>query len=261
MTNNILHTYSSGGLGDALLVLSKLIRLNKESGQKIHWSHLEKHKCHTRPVNDLMSSAAFLVKGSEFMYSENPQKEAMELAATAEGVYIHTRAIDRKYAMELFIAPLQCKNNIKELPAKFICVQSAAGRMHDTTKRVITQKAINQLKTAVPGFAIVLLGPEYVPMDDTTLEDGLNFSGRTQSILDALCIINHSKGFVGHDGVMSYYAMMQKKATMVFWHAANLPEHYMRKDWSKHTVEVFTDNIVSGIKEPPLQAFTKLCCI
>lgn len=235
--------FSSGGVGDALIVGMKIENLRVWTKAKIqYWQHREKHECHGHACNDIVKH--FVPKG-KFILSENPEKESKEIEAIGNDQfknsckYIDTKIIEFPHPY----LPNQIENNYHlstELWDKenYICVQMTAGRLHDNTKRHINFSVIYQLHEKFPNKTIVMLGPELIPYETNFLGNVINLTGKTPSILDAFSCINNCGLFVGQDGVMAYYSMMLRKNTIINYHLPNLINHYWNNHWSLHGLAV-----------------------
>ncbi len=250
--------YSSGGAGDALIVLNKISLYFTETGGPIIFKMLEKHPCQKDAIDDLIKAKKYLRFESGFQLSQNPEKEARELAAKNEGLYFNTRVRDEEYPLSTTFHPYQSKNGIQKIQQPYICVLYAAGRMKDNTKRVISTGNIKKIKESFPEHRILILGSEFIDFDDDLVETKFNKTGRTKSILDAMAYINDADGFIGQDGVLAYYSMMLGKPTIINWHLPNLPEHYFHPEWSQNTIHMYEGVSVSMMSDLEFIAFQDL---
>jgi hypothetical protein len=240
--------FSSGGVGDSLIVGLKIRKMRQQNGDcHFIWEHREKHACHKKPCHDIMGRFA---EEPRFILCDQPEKEAMEAKAGCKGYYIDTRinsVVDpyldfpigshflkqKRMAIGKSAERTHWDGNLSHDIEDFVVVQCQAGRMHDNTKRTIGSDVIKQLRQCLPDQPVVLLGPEPVNFH----EDGIcNWTGQTVSILDAFSCIDECAMFVGQDGVLAYYAMMRRKPTLVAYHLPNLPGHYWNNAWASHSL-------------------------
>ena len=242
------HVFSSGGVGDALIVGLKISKMRAQNGTgRYVWEHREKHACHAEPCSDVMSRFA---EECHFILSDDPEREAMAAKAGAEGYYIDTRIngvvhpylefglgsnfLDQKRgAIGKSAEKVHWDGNLPYDIEDFVVVQCQAGRMHDNTKRTVGVDVIKQLRQSLPDQPIVMIGTETV---DFHGEMVLNWTGQTKSILDAFSCIDECAMFVGQDGVLAYYAMMKRKPSLVAYHLPNLPGHYWNNAWAGHSL-------------------------
>ncbi len=236
-----MNIYSSGGVGDALIVAMKIEHMRLWTKTKInYWGHYEKHECHREPCTSIIKH---FVSNGDCWIDTQPEKRAKELAES-NGTYIDTKIINFPHPY----LPHPIENNFKFKTKiwdhdKYICIQTTAGRLNDNTRRSISFKVIHGLKKRFPDRDIVLLGPERL---DITENHMINLTGETQSILDAFSIINDCVLFIGQDGIMAYYAAMLGKPTIISYHLPNLLNHYWNNYWSLHAVAmVGGNNVVS----------------
>lgn len=222
MANNT-NVYSSGGVGDALIVGLKIQQMNAK-GQWIQW---EKHECHRKPILDVMRC---FTPRAEVRISDSPEKDAKEYAELHGGQYVNTviTGINWPYLN----VPIHSPNSFNA--SGHICVQLLAGRMNDSTRRSISPFVINELYHKFPGKRIVLLAPE--PVHCQEFIGLVNLTGKTESVVDALDAINDCSLFIGQDGVLAYYAMMLHKPTIVAYHLPNLLRHYWNGKWATHSL-------------------------
>lgn len=226
---------SSGGVGDSLIVGLKIQEAIKSCDSvHIDWFHFEKHQCHADPCLAIQTKFA---SHAECIITKNPEQDAMKLACEKEGRYLSTKVgdilnpyLDKQISCGTFFHEriLGLKN--------YIVVQSHAGRMHDNTKREVGIGVINNLISLFPDKLLVLVGPKKHVFKTENDSQVLNLTGETGSIIDVFQIINDCSLFVGQDGVMAYYAMMQKKNTIVSFHLPTLPNHYWNKKWENHSI-------------------------
>lgn len=254
------NVFSSGGVGDALIVGLKINKMRQQNGHgHFVWEHREKHECHAEPCSDIMSRFA---EEAHFILSDQPEKEAMEAKAGCKGYYIDTRingVIDPYLDFPLGSNFLMLKRgavgksaekkhwggNLPHDIENFVVVQCQAGRMHDNTKRTVGFDVVKKLREKLPGQPIILLGPEPVDFHGDMI---CNWTGQTGSILDAFACIDECTLFVGQDGVLAYYAMMQKKPSLVAYHLPNLPGHYWNNAWAGHSLAL----VGAGVHLPVL---------
>ena len=241
--------YSSGGVGDALIVAMKIEHLRLWTDAKIeNWGHHEKHECHTEACTDIVRH---FVPDGNFWCVDKPEAMAKELSRLNHGkdrLYIDTRIKEFPHPY----LPNPIENNFSlstelwELE-NYIVVQMTAGRLHDNTRRSVQVPAINQLHERFPDKSIVLLGPERMICEfDYPV---INLTAKTVSILDALSCINSCGLFVGQDGVMAYYAAMLGKPTVISYHLPNLLNHYWNNHWSLHCCAMVAGNTVMSLPE------------
>lgn len=222
--------FSSGGVGDALIVGLKLQQLSNTN--EAEWTHYEKHACHEKPCLDIMKQFA---KKSNMVICNRPQDIALDMCQKENGLYIDTKIIG--HPLPYLNKPLGKK--IKKDPGfQYVVINAAAGRMHDNTKRVIDPEIVNDIMSLIPNKKIIVLGPEKMDFGKQVI----NLSGETESIIDAFEIINGSSCLIGFDGVLSYYSLMLGKPTIVFYHAINLVHHYWNDIWSTHALAYSTNS-------------------
>lgn len=242
------HVFSSGGVGDALIVGLKISKMRAQNGEgRFVWEHREKHECHAKPCEDIMGRFA---EECHFILSDNPEHEAMEAKAGARGYYIDTRINGvvnpyiefplgsnflwkKREAIGKSATKVHWDGNLSHDIEDFVVVQCQAGRMHDNTKRIIDMEVVKQIKERLPEKPIVLLGPESVTFHG---QEVCNWTGQTKSVLDALACIDECSLFIGQDGVLAYYAMMRRKPSLVAYHLPNLPGHYWNNAWAGHSL-------------------------
>jgi len=244
---NIPFFTSSGGVGDALVAGTKI--LNK-FGENVRWHHFERHACHNKALADLMQAFGFSEVNHRIC--EMPYTEATTLVNRQRlipaidqydptGGYVSSccRTMERPFLDK----PLYTIEQL--VPWDSICVQMVAGRLHDNTRRTVGAAALKLIRQVFPSKYIIVVGPEKNEWIEGCVENGLiNLTGMTDSIVDALRVVNSCAGFIGHDGVLAYYAMMRRKPTIVSYHAPELAEHYWHDEWSTHGLRILGNNIM-----------------
>jgi len=230
-----LEIFSSGGVGDSLIVGLKIQEATKSnSPAHIVWRHFEKHECNADPCLAIQTKFA---TQAECLIFDKPEQCAKEMCHDIAGTYITTTSsdilnpyLDKPIHGEgFFLSPLMGEKN-------YIVVQAQAGRMHDNTRREVDISVMNQLLQLFPNKRLVILGPEEQSFETIDTSRTINLTGKTGSIIDVFEIINDCSLFVGQDGVMAYYALMRKKCAIVAFHINTLPQHYWNGRWETHSV-------------------------
>ncbi len=251
----MLRFFSSGGLGDILIVCNKLTQVHNQDGEHILLKVYEKHACHKSGIQEVISCFPFITGTVEL--SDHAFETANNEASKSGAIYINTRTDDKDFQMSPLISPIT-KYNISPIEEKYICICYASGRMGDKSKRIVHPKVFQAIKTFLPEYKIVLVGPEYVELDENIISDEYNKTGRTKSVADAMGYINGADGFIGQDGVLSYYALMIGKPTIINWHDSSLPSHYWHQGWKNHGISIFQDNAIRWLTELELHAFRSM---
>lgn len=216
----MLKFFSSGGLGDSLIVCIKALQQDIDA----EIFHYEKHKCHKGEINDIINTFA---KG-KCIISKNPEISAKEACSREFGIYLNTKIV-QKEMISPFIGKFKNKLRGFENSAKYICIQKVAGRLHDNTRREIDDNIIIELSKLMPHHDIIVLSPE-----KHNIKGGFNIinkTGKTKSVIDALSIIKNCDGFVGQDGICAYFAAMCNKPCIINYHMPNLVYHYWNDMW------------------------------
>lgn len=233
--------YSSGGVGDALIISLKIRKTKQEYGvdSLYYWTHVEKHACHKWPINEIMKTT--IQSGFYSCYiRDDAEKFAMEQCKNADGIYLDTKISDLKNPYMAGYIGERCVfyGLGSEYNKKHIIVQVCAGRMYDNTKRTIGINVINSIAKRFPQRNVVLIGPEQIEYKEKLLSNIQNMTGKTETIIDALSYINMCSLFIGQDGVCAYYAMMKRKPTIVNFHIDSLINHYFNKEWAMHSISL-----------------------
>ena len=228
-----MEIFSSGGVGDALIIGMKIQKANFK--EKVIWRHFERHDCHGDPCLDIMKQ---FVPASEMHIMEQPEKCAKQMCEDVGGTYMDSRVPD--FPSPYLNNPIGDGKFILEhsklaFLKGHIVIQQAAGRMHDNTKRVIGESLIRGLYETFPDRSVVVVGPLETQIDVPNI---INLTGQTPSVVDALQTVNDCSLFVGHDGVMAYYAMMLRKWSIVNYHIPTLVNHYWNPSWKNHSLAV-----------------------
>jgi len=222
---------SSGGTGDCLLVSA--LKINKDQYKHMHF---EKHECHKKPCEDIMSQ---FTDNYEFVLSKNPDEDAKKA-----GKYISTNIVGviepylKKRIENGFYTEHDCLMNYD-----YIVIQMTSGRLEDDTKRGFHTNIIKDIRNQTDK-TIVLIGPERIGYDG---ENVMDFTGQTESIIDAFSIINGACAFIGMDGVCSYYSLMLKIPTIIFYHIPILVNHYYNQSWDSHSMAFHSGNWVDRL--------------
>lgn len=255
----IYQIFSSGGVGDTLIVGLKInqFKRNLTSGDQIFWNHYERHECHTKPCLDIMK---FFANKSEVFIDNQPEKLAKQECEKYNGKYLDTVAKRIINPYLNFQIPVESFLDHRLLGrTNYIVIQAQAGRMHDNTRREVGVGVIDMLLHMFPSKMLVILGPEehlYETIDQRRI---INLTGQTTSVNDALGIINDCSLFVGQDGIMAYYAMMQKKPSIVFFHLPNLVDHYFNTTWMNHSLAIYgAGNHVKEIPERLVENISRI---
>lgn len=256
------HFVSSGGVGDALIAG---VKIKNAFGDDVSWNHYEKHECHQYALTDLVEAFGF--KEARFISHEKPYFAACE-AVNREKVMPaidqyspaggYVSSVCRTMEAPFLPSPICRRKTSFTIPIEAICIQALAGRPHDDTRRIVGMQIVRSINSLFPGRHIVIVGPERNDLfNEHEIHGLINLTGRTPSVVDALSIIDLCAGFVGHDGVMAYYAMMRRKPTIVSYHMPMLAEHYWNDTWAPRTQVVRGDNNMRvGCKE--LDQFSKM---
>jgi hypothetical protein len=230
---------SSGGLGDALIVGLKIQQWRKNNAKlyqkKAQWFHYEKHECHREPIEQIIP---YFVNDGGCVISKSPEKDALRtvevsLSMGRKSIYLHTKlnVLSNPYIdfpIESVYIPY------KNFNKKHICIQTAAGRLHDSTKRMVSKKVIEDMSKLFPDKAIVLIGTEKI--DDYKGTKIRIFSGKLDNIVDTFKLIDGCCLFIGLDGVLAYYAAMKKKPCIIHYHIPTLLNHYYNEKWNSHVL-------------------------
>lgn len=232
--NNIKEVFSSGGVGDTLIVGLKIRQSMKNFPEtEFTWRHFERHQCHADPCMNIMG---MFVQKREIYVMDGPEKAAKEMCHDVNGTYLDT--VIKGYPNPYLDKPLGDGSFLLGRSDTFdlkdhIVIQMHAGRMHDNTRREVGREVIQQLKDEFWLRKIVLIGPEsYEYKDDQVV----NLTGQTPNVVDSLELINDCSLFVGHDGIAAYYAMMMKKLVIVSFHIPTLVNHYWNLNWANHAL-------------------------
>lgn len=242
---------STGGLGDALICLLKV----REIGEAKFWLHGTGHKEHIAGIEDVQKLATGVECSCEKITKDTREEFEHRSQTHADNTHTNYTRISTqvKEIQDPFISrPFDGFAEPFIVSRPYICIQCAGGRMGDSTKRTIDERAIKDLKEVFPAHEIVLLGPEHIEFSEGIVKNKFNRTGRTYSIIDALAIINECDAFVGHDGVMAYYAMMIHKPTIINWHVPNLPSNYMHNKWRRLSVEVYLGSSIKRLDRATL---------
>lgn len=244
-----IHVYSSGGVGDALIIALKIEKLKnyhilQDTDTIFYWDHAEKHECHRIPISNIMES----VVGRDFfkchIQANNPEAYIKELCKLNNGIYLNTRimGIITPYLVSEFGSTFILPWQDNKLP--HIVINVLAGRTYDNTRREIGSEIIHQIARQFPDRQIVLIGPESNDSLDKIDYEGrvYNATGKTPTVIDAMSYINGCCLFVGQDGVLAYYSMMLRKPTIIHYHIPNLIGHYFNQEWAYHSIALFGDS-------------------
>ena len=233
MRDGMLEVFSSGGVGDSLIVGLKIQKELARCGkgpEDVVWKHYEKHLCHVNPISDVMQHFA---RQTECKIEDKPEVMAQEACGAVGGIYLDTRVPTLSYPY--LDKPLRSASIKSAGSTKYLCVHLVAGRLNDNTCRKVSGQALQTLLDNFPDKKMVLLAPTKVDVD-LPLDRVVNLTGQTKTITEAFDIINSCSLFVGQDGVLAYYAMMIQKPTIVAYHLPNLPGHYWNAKWGFHSL-------------------------
>jgi len=246
----VIHIYSSGGVGDTLIVALKIDKLKNYEKQQgnttmFYWDHAERHECHRNAISEIMKKTV----GEDYFKCEiqpemgsNPEHYIKEKCKSMNGTYLDTKImgitspyLDFKIGEDFIIS-------WEEKLVPHIVVNMLAGRTYNT-RREVNVKVVHQLAKEFPKKRVVLLGPEMMEyLDNEFIQyEGrvYNATGHTDTIIDALSFINGCCLFVGQDGVLAYYSMMLRKPTIVHYHMPSLIQHYFNQNWAYHSIALF----------------------
>lgn len=242
----MIEIFSSGGVGDALIVGLKIQQGFEAEERRIVWRHFEKHECHGDACLDIQQQFA---DHSECFIMEQPHNNMLEMCDSVGGIYIDTKM--GEVLSPYLKKPLARGSFFHEKllgESDYIVVQAQAGRMNDNTRREVSLDVMNGLLQLFPDKKIVILGPESHPFHTVDMSRTINLTGATESVIDALEIINDACLFIGQDGIMAYYSLMLKKPTILAFHIHTLPEHYWNERWGSHAVALLgAGNILSQL--------------
>ncbi|MHA2009816.1 MAG: hypothetical protein ACXADW_02935 [Candidatus Hodarchaeales archaeon] len=225
----IYKVFSSGGVGDALIVGLKIQHRFPEV--EVAWNHFERHQCHGDPILDIQKQ---FVKNAIVSIRDKPEEQAKEMCSKSNGIYIDT--VITNFINPYLKKPLSTGKPILNLDLKdHVIIHMHAGRMHDNTKRTIAFNVIDDIRHKFLNKKIMLVGPEPVDLD---FPNCINLTGKTESVLEAMQAINGCCLFVGQDGVLAYYAMMLKKPALIAFHLPNLVNHYWNGAWALHSLAI-----------------------
>lgn len=220
------NTYlSTGGLGDALICLAKILQQN--SGR--YWFHGTGHYEHIMPIQDIQSVLPWMHRSCEKITKNtvnNLEESIVKHCKSSNTKYVrlNTKITEMKH-------PFLHMDIVKSKTIGNICIQMTAGRMTDNTKRIVHPNVIETVFDHYPQSKIVLIGPEAFKMRKS-YNKLINLTGQTNTILDALSIVGGSDSFIGHDGICAYYAAFLKKQTTINYHIPTLTDHYWNKKWT-----------------------------
>jgi hypothetical protein len=215
---------SSGGVGDALLVMSKM--LNKYPDKNIFWQHYTGHQIHVEPINDIINWSRYSNINGRCFQTKKTAESAKEF-----GEYIDTNIINSDAQL-----PKQETNK------NYACIAYNAGRSNDNTNRTVCDDLIDVIESV---DNIHLLGTHVR-------------CTKTESIINALEIIDYCKYFIGQDGALAYYSAMIGKPTLINYHLTSLINHYYTQHWSKNVVCTFQGNNVVVIPKQFAEIITPL---
>lgn len=249
---------SSGGVGDLLIVGAKL---SKFRGRLPKLLHFEKHQIQEKALKELMQryiDIGLLHPESEVGINPQPYKTAISLVSAEEcypskdqftfyGGYVSTYCNENMNPY--FLVPTPVHGNL----SPYIVINCVAGRINDSTRRIIAANVVRQIKEIAPKYEIVLLS---VTNEFPDIEGTIKV--KTPTIIHAFAVLNECSAFIGQDGVLAYYAMMQEKPTYVTYHLEDLPNHYMHPNWKAKSVINIGPNIVTEIEPSHLDQFKKL---
>ena len=221
---------SSGGCGDSLIVGLKLKKLNLDKESYI-WNHYEKHAEHENSINEIID---FLELSGRCYITNSPYKDAIKLSSVNE-VYpaADQYNINGGYISSVISGFSEPYFDISDTTNKqYVIIQTAAGRMKDNTKRIVSPQLIASICHILPHYRIILIGPEKY----CSLSNVLNLTGKETNLRQIFKLIDNCSLFIGQDGVLSYYSLMIKKPTIVNYHMSTLVSHYWNEKWRNHSL-------------------------
>ena len=227
--------FSSGGLGDALIVFNKIQQMHDISKCAL-WSHITGQKEHVEPIRKLAMHCfpkAFVgVAHIPKKQKDEAVRSQIEKAAENEldFIYPNTKITEMDY-------PFLDQHLVRPRLRRTMCIQMTAGRMNDSTKRTVDTDVVDWAESRSAISRIVLIGPERVKTPASTKV--INKTGKTPTILEALEYVGGCDYFIGHDGVCAYYAAFLEKVCVINYHIPTLTNHYYNKQWSNHVVPLF----------------------
>ena len=233
-----MNFYSSGGLGDALIVAAKILQTDANL-KRSTWNHFEKRDMFFVQCTEIMRSIIPDV-GCERV--NDPEHEARYWSKEVKGgKYVNTSIAEMEYPW------LNGKfGHVFSMAGQpIICIQTVAGRLNDMTRREISLEVVNQMQKRFPTAAIVLIGPERTQCDWPNV---INVTGMTRSVIDTFHYINGCDLFIGQDGICSYYAAFTQKPTIINYHLPDLIHHYYNDKWG-HVAPLMGINLVRNIPE------------
>ena len=226
---------STGGLGDALIVLAKILQI-KDSG---YWCHGTSHDVHIQEVKNiqnlipnLMTECITISRKTSEQFHKDKEKFAEKNGM--EYTHLNTKIIEMKYPFLSY--PL-----IKPMPIANICIQMTAGRLDDNTRRSVGMDVVHEILALKSEPIVALIGPEEIRIPSHPRLK--NITGMTPSILDTFAIIGGSDFFIGQDGVCAYYAAFLKIPCIINYHIPTLIDHYWHPQW-KHVQNLFDGQLL-----------------
>jgi ADP-heptose:LPS heptosyltransferase len=233
--------FSSGGVGDNWIHFLKILPYTTK--HQIRWHNVNSHKCHLEPIAEIQSWTPNLYNNRSILLTGNKKINMKDREQKFRNMHPHMVRLNSK-ACEL---NNPCPN-LDFLPYTFkasepyIVVQGRAGRK-DNSSREFTASAIEQIALKYKR-KVILLGMK--PDKDDHIECSFLCKGiqvgdlrGKVSLLHSFSLIYNCEKFIGHDGVLAYFAMSLKKDSMVVFHLPNLPSHYMHRNWCANTKIMF----------------------
>lgn len=234
---NKIQLTSAGGLGDSLIILSKILqKYHIEQWPSIDLNHYEKHECNIQAIGQVLgrfiNGKCHLVKHPK----EEVKKEESEGAA-----YINTVI----HEMESPYFPSGLIEQKKLTDKEQIVIVSNAGR-NDSTRRIVSDRIVYGLADFFPNSQVVLVGTENRSVKYDKI---INLTGKISNVWNLIEIIAGSKMTIGTDGFCCYASAMFGKKTIVQYHLDNLINHYYNIKWSSHVfVNNSPDNILDHLQ-------------
>ena len=192
----ILNIYHEGTLGDAYVVVLKLMRISKDY-DLVSLFHKTQHHYWYKEIKDIYS---LFSKIRLTFVEEKPYNSILEISSP-----------DRHIKTEWF-PNLQIKSEIK-IKEPYVIVQPHSGKPDGGNTKKLHPKSIQQL---VYRFGnVVLLGTDDLYKD---IKVGHNLIGKT-SILDAIALTTKATSFIGPEGLLSFVAISHKVNSLIFYNS------------------------------------------
>jgi len=221
---------TTGGVGDTLICLVKI----KQIGDCIQWIHGSANKEFANSIKEIQqlstcTNIAYqqITNKNKNYFESNCKKYCNDI--NSKYLRLNTKIIEMQnpFLEEHLVSPIYAGD---------VCINTTAGRLLDDSKRIVSCETINNVAKQNSHLKVVLIGPE--KLNYKFMNNIINLTGQTKSIIEAMQYVGGSKYFIVHDGIFAYYAAFLRKKCIINYHDPILMNHYWNDAWKKNVLPI-----------------------